>query len=1008
VEEVVAPHRLLKRLVVGCLAGVIVCLIVIALGFWWSRARQASPPVGISLREYELATKAFERRYRQRPEHADVVSWLAETAVAENDLPRAAVCFDAIPTSHPRYGRSARLQQGQVLLKLKRAPAAEAQLRTFLELERADPQSPPEHVAHALSQLRHLLEVQLRFEERRPVLRELVVRRAADGFETIAFCFPTLLRWNGSQTQEWLAEFLHEDPDDFRLRFAQARYATGNGNLDTARSLINELAADRPDDRAVLAARAAIAYEAADWNELALVLEGVTTADTDPWLLHRLRGHWLNHERRFAEAVEQFLVALRLDPACAECHVGLAEAFGGLSQPERQREAADKARQLARIQNRLGRLDTEPDQLDALFEVAALSEEIGLAAEARTVAEYLLRLSPGHAKAKTLRARLPTDTKPTADDRSVAGVDRREPPARQPLNPETRSAQSPRRDTTPLTSAGEAAPRFTAVARRWKVNFTRHDDITGLHRILESNGGGVAAFDFDLDGWIDLFFTNGCRLPRRVPDPSHSSELFRNRGRSGDGSDVTFARVTLPAGLRQSGYFYGCTVGDVDSDGFDDLFVTAFGRHVLWLNQGDGTFRDATDPWGVAIDAWGSSAAFGDFNRDGHLDLYVDAYAHTTDDPPHLCPNKSSPDGYITCPPTVFAAADDFLLVNDGSGRYRDVTQSAGITGQDGRGLGVVVVDVDRDGWPEVIVANDGTPNFLYLNRTAANRGGRAGSDQPLVPKFDEQAAVLGVAVDREGKAVASMGIACGDTDGDGWPDILITTFYLEASTFFRNLGGVGFVDDSLASGLGPPTRRTLGFGTEFLDCDNDGWLDVFIANGHVDDVSWGPGHEPYRMPPQFFRNDGRGRFSERTAQAGDYFQGKWLGRGVAVADLDNDGDIDLAVSHQLDPSEVLRNDTSAPHRSVIVKLVGREPSNRSAIGARIETEGLDVNVVREVIGGGSYQSSSDRRVHVGLGAKPSLPRLRIVWPSGTTAEFEHVAPGHYVAIEGGRLELLP
>jgi tetratricopeptide (TPR) repeat protein len=993
--------------------GSVLLLILGAVVVWSPWIRKQLPPDGVSAREFDLAAKAFERRYKTPPDHADVVSWLAETAVADNDLERAANCFAAIPTAHPKYGRSARLQQGQVLLKLKRAAAAEAQLREFLIAEQAAPQSPPEHVAHALSQLRHILEVQLRFEERRPVLRELVARHAADGFETIAFCFPTLLRWNGSQTQEWLAEFLRETPDDFRLRLAQARYHTGNGQLDAARKLLDDLLAERPHDRTALAALAAVAYEAADWDELARTLDGVTPGDADPWLLHRLRGHLLNHERRFADAIIQFQTALRLDPACAECRVGLAEAFAGLGQPERQREEADKARQLARIQNRLGRLDTEPDQHDALFEVAALSEEIGLAAEARVISEYLLRLSPNHAKATTLLARLPPDTGidsrvsslsegvagGVASDEGVAGVDRREPPAGQSLGPGARSAR--------LRPPDAGGPRFTRVARRWHVEFTRHDDIVGLHRILESNGGGVAAFDFDLDGLVDLFFTNGCRLPRRLPDASHSSELFRNGGPTGDAGDLAFARATVPAGLRKSGYFYGCTVGDIDSDGFDDLFVTAFGRHLVWLNQGDGTFRDATDSFGIAIDAWGSSAAFGDFNRDGHLDLFVDNYAEATDDPPHLCPNKSSPDGYITCPPTVFAAADDVLFVSDGGGRFRDVTQPAGITGLDGRGLGVVVFDMDRDGWPELFVANDGTPNFLYHNRTPRESASPAGSESLLVPRFDEQAALFGVAVDREGKAVASMGVACGDTTGDGWPDLLVTTFYLETSTFFRNLGGIGFADDSLTSGLGPPTRSTLGFGTEFFDADNDGWLDAFIANGHVDDVSWGPGHEPYRMPPQFFRNDGGGRFSERSANAGDYFQGQWLGRGVAIADLDHDGDLDFAVSHQIDPSEVLRNDAESSHRSVIVKLVGRPPSNRSAIGARVETEGLDVNVVREVLGGGSYHSSSDRRVHVGLGAKSTLPKLRIVWPSGSTDEHEELAPGTYVAIEGGRLERL-
>lgn len=985
-------------------------MLAVGTGVAWSlRKRTVLPPQGVSLLEYQLAAKAFERRYRTRPDHADVLSWLAENAVAENDLQRAANCFAAIPSTHAKYGRAARLQQGQVLLRLKRAVQAEAQLREFLELERAAPQSPPEHVEHALHQLRHILEVQLRFEERRPLLRELITRQAADGFETIAYCFPTLLRWNGSPTQVWLSEFLREAPDDFRLRVAQARYQTGNGQLDEARKALKECQTERPADRPTLAALAAVFYEAADWNQLAQTLADISTDDSDPWLLLRLRGHLLNHERRFAEAVDQFQAALRLDPACAECRVGLAESFAGLGQPERQREESDIARQLARIQSRLGLLDAEPDRVEALLEVAQIAEQIDLHAEARAMAEYLLRLSPQHTETRALLARLPEAISPADERLASAGTSRTGHRAHS-TNDKDAAARTSFVRPSEAPSANAVTPRFTQVARTWNVDFQRHDDIVGLHRILESNGGGVAAFDFDLDGWIDLFFTNGCRLPRRLQDQSHSNELFRNRGQGRDGTSdgTSFSRVTLPAGLWRSGYFYGCAVGDIDSDGFDDLYVSAFGRHLAWLNQGDGTFREVTEQWGIAIDAWGSSAAFGDLNRDGHLDLYVDNYAVTSDDPPQLCPSKISPDGYVVCPPTLFPAADDVLLVSNGTGGFLDMTQPAGITGLDGRGLGVVIFDVDRDGWPDVFVANDVTPNFLYLNRTANSSGGRSDPVELLKPRFDDLAGVLGVAVDREGKAVASMGIACGDTDGDGWPDLLITTFLGETSTFFRSQGGIGFVDESLASGLGPPTRSTLGFGTEFLDCDNDGWLDAFIANGHVEDVSWGPGHEPYRMPPQMFHNNRRGRFSEVSLQAGDYFQGRWLGRGVAVADLDNDGDLDFAVSHQLDPSEVLRNDTKSPHRSVIVKLVGQVPSNRSAIGARVETDGLDMKVVREIIGGGSYLSSSDRRVHVGLGSKSSLPRMRIVWPSGTTDEFENLDPGHYVAIEGGRLESIP
>ncbi len=544
--------------------------------------------------------------------------------------------------------------------------------------------------------------------------------------------------------------------------------------------------------------------------------------------------------------------------------------------------------------------------------------------------------------------------------------------------------QMPTRPKLPEKPRG-FIPSFTDVTEEAGIAFERYDDMRGQHRILEVNGGGVALFDYDADGLLDVFFANGCKLPLKKDRGNFTSRLYRNLG------DGRFEDVTEAAGLIGTAYCQGVAVGDDNSDGFDDLYVNCQGENAFWRNNGDGTFTNVIKETGTDVKRWGSSAAWTDFDQDGHLDLYVVNYVQASDDPPKLCPDAESPDGYTQCPPTMFPAADDVLFLSDGRGGFRDATLELGITGVDGKGLGIAVFDFNRDGRPDIYVANDGMPNFLYVNR-----------GESAQPRFENQAGLLGASVNLEGKAEASMGVACGDYDADGWPDLLLTHFYAETNTLYHNLEGQAFLDQTIGSGLGPSSRLSLGFGTEFFDAQNNGRLDLLITNGHIDDMRHKPGNPPYAMRPQLYRNEG-GRFLEVSAWAGEFFQKSWIGRGLAVGDWDNDGDVDAVITHQKTRSAILRNDSSPLPQSILLKLVGGRGSNRSAVNAVVETEGLETPLLREVIGGGSFQSSSDRRVHLGLGDRTILPKLKITWPSGQVDEWPNLPPGSYIVQEGRR-----
>jgi hypothetical protein len=548
----------------------------------------------------------------------------------------------------------------------------------------------------------------------------------------------------------------------------------------------------------------------------------------------------------------------------------------------------------------------------------------------------------------------------------------------------------------PITAGGfvaDAPVYFTDVtARSGLQKFVHKSGAADKRYILESPSGGVALFDYDNDGWLDVYLVNGSTLDAlKGKERPPRAALFRNN------RDGTFTDVTDKAGVANERWGFGVAAGDFDNDGWEDLYGANFGRNRLYRNNGDGTFTDVAEKMGVAVGGWSTGASFGDYDGDGRLDLFVAGYVDF--DPDHPPEPRANESGVkycffraqpVMCGPRGLKGAPDRLFRNTGAG-FVDVSKQAGVADEKGYyGFGAAFCDIDGDGRLDLAVANDSTPNSLYRNKGDGT--------------FEDISFFSGFALSEDGREQAGMGLAIGDYDNDGRIDFYITNFSDDSNTLYHNDGDGLFTDVTFAAGHGTPTIPFLGWGAGFLDFDNDGWKDVFVANGHVypqvDKYDWGT---TWAQRPLLFRNLGGKKFDVAPAREGSGLAVVKSARGLGVGDIDNDGRVDVVINNCDGAPTVLRNETKPAGHWLSLKLIGGAKSPRDAIGAVVYLTAGGKRQRADVVSGASYCSQSDLRLHFGLGDAAKIEKLEIHWPSGAKETVEIKAVDRIVTIAEGK-----
>lgn len=922
---------------------------------------------------YELACE-FLNEASDRP-HA--IALTAEAAAINFDHTTAIRLYSMLPVDRGRWEFHAKLGRARRFEILGRIREAEVDLRRALELA-------PYHV-EANSRLGHLLQVSGRTWEASYCFFKLIRLGICRGDELLGLAAADRF-FRSDERLETLG--LTADPPEPMTELAKARRALFENRQSDAEALLRAVLAYDVENGEAQGRLGRIVFDRGDSTEFMSWIHGLPAGARNHPEVWLVQGLQCRRRGQTHEAVRCFLETLLLSPNHLAANIQIAGCLDQLGQSELSQEFTRRGDNLVRLEAQLNRLrdDVDPELIRQCIASLAALGRYWEAAGWSYVLSQLRDVSRDQVK-RELKHWL-QQALPQARQNAVA------------FSPEIKLNRTgyPEPDWFGTSPSLEPAPPAAMTDRtHWQfhddaasrgIRFQYYEGTTEANRlqhIFNVVGGGLAATDYDLDGWHDLYLAQANDWRSSAAQPDFPDQLFRNL------TGQQFIDVTEPAGLGDLSFTHGVAAGDFDQDGFPDLYLGNLGPNRLYRNNGDGTFTDVTRLADVAGDEWTTSSVFADFSGDGLPDLYVANYALRAETADKEC-HRSNGD-LMACTPDLLNAAFHQFYINRGDGSFRDITTAAGMHQPNGRGLGMVAWDFAGDGRLGLFVANDTSPNFMFINNGSSSEG---------MPRFAEVGVVRGVAFDVDGRAQACMGVAAGDINGDGNIDMFITNFFGESDTLYSQRPDGLFVDATQQFNLRDPGFWMLGFGCQFADFDGDGWEDLIVTNGHVDQRS--ARGDPDRTPPQLFRNRAGMKFDEIDRdRLGPFFQQGYLGRGLAKWDWNRDGRPDFAISHLHGSMALVTNTTPSVGSPLVVRLTGRS-GTRDATGATVTMHVGNRKVFRLATAGDGYLVTNDHFLHFAVPRDEPTVSLEVRWPGGHSEIWKNLRPNQEIQIIEGRM----